>query len=120
MCGCVYGISTNQDVVVIFSKSYCPFSKRAKGLLLEKYLITPDPYVVELDEHPIGPAIQDALLEKTGRRTVPNIMINGVSIGGADDVLAMDKEDKLIGKIRDLGKTRVEIVERFAPKGSEH
>ena len=46
-------------------------------------------------------------------------MINGVSIGGADDVLAMDKDDKLIGKIRDLGKTRVEIVERFVSKNSE-
>ncbi|KAK7989179.1 hypothetical protein PG989_009494 [Apiospora arundinis] len=29
--------------VVIFSKSYCPFSKRAKGVLLEKYTIDPAP-----------------------------------------------------------------------------
>ncbi|CAM1507140.1 Fc.00g067810.m01.CDS01 [Cosmosporella sp. VM-42] len=99
--------------VIIFSKSYCPYSKRAKGLLLEKYLITPDPYVVELDEHPLGPSLQDELLQTTGRRTVPNVMINGVSIGGADDIVALDNDDDLVAKILELGNKRVDIVERF-------
>ncbi|KAH7326599.1 glutaredoxin domain protein [Stachybotrys elegans] len=99
--------------VIIFSKTYCPYSKRAKGLLLEKYHITPDPYVVELDEHALGPLLQDQLNEKTGRRTVPNIMINGVSIGGADDIVALDNDDKLVDKIVNLGNKRVEMVSRF-------
>ncbi|UKZ46641.1 hypothetical protein TrVGV298_000847 [Trichoderma virens] len=99
--------------VIIFSKSYCPYSKRAKGILLEKYSITPEPFVVELDEHPLGPHLQDYLLKKTGRRTVPNILINGVSIGGADDIVAMDNEDKLVAKVRDLGQARIEIGPRF-------
>ncbi|KAF7559706.1 hypothetical protein G7046_g4447 [Stylonectria norvegica] len=103
--------------VIIFSKSYCPHSKRAKGLLLEKYLITPSPYVVELDLHPLGPLLQDQLKEKTGRRTVPNVIINGESIGGADDVVALDTEDKLVGKIVSLGNKRVEMVERFVTGG---
>ncbi|PTB69905.1 glutaredoxin [Trichoderma citrinoviride] len=101
--------------VIIFSKSYCPYSKRAKGILLEKYTITPEPFVVELDEHPLGPHLQDYLLKKTGRRTVPNILINGVSIGGADDIVALDNEDKLVAKVRDLGQARVEISQRFTP-----
>jgi glutaredoxin len=104
--------------VIIFSKTYCPFSKRAKGVLLEKYLITPEPYVVELDEHKLGQALQDQLLEKTGRRTVPNIMINGVSIGGADDVIGLDNADKLTAKILELGNKRVEVSERFVAKDS--
>ncbi|KAL6878612.1 thioredoxin-like protein [Trichoderma novae-zelandiae] len=101
--------------VIIFSKSYCPFSKRAKGILLEKYTITPEPFVVELDEHRLGPHLQDYLLKKTGRRTVPNILINGVSIGGSDDIVALDNEDKLVAKVRDLGQARVEISQRFTP-----
>ena len=111
---------TNCHLVIIFSKSYCPFSKRAKGLLLEKYAITPEPYVVELDEHPQGQALQDQLLETTGRRTVPNIMINGVSIGGADDIIEMDNADKLVAKIVDLGNKRVEVSERFVKGGAAH
>lgn len=99
--------------VIIFSKTYCPYSKRAKGVLLEKYLITPSPYVVELDEHPLGSHIQDELQEKTGRRTVPNVLINGISIGGSDDIIEMDNGDKLMDKIRELGAKRVEISERL-------
>lgn len=34
-----------QSPVTIFSKTYCPYSKRAKGILLEKYHIDPAPYV---------------------------------------------------------------------------
>lgn len=105
-------------LVIIFSKTYCPYSKRAKGVLLEKYIITPEPYVVELDVHPLGSHIQDELHEKTGRKTVPNILINGISIGGADDIIDMDNGDKLMDKIRELGAKRVEIAERLGPGGS--
>lgn len=89
--------------MIIFSKTYCPHSKRAKGLLLEKYKITPEPYVVELDTHAMGKAIQNRLHEMTGQGTVPNIMINGRSIGGADDIVAMDKKNELVDKIQSLG-----------------
>ncbi|KAF5578472.1 glutaredoxin [Fusarium subglutinans] len=98
--------------VIIFSKTYCPYSKRAKGLLIGKYSIKPEPYVVELDIHPQGQALQDQLRETTGRRTVPNIMVNGVSLGGADDITEMDQAGQLVGKIVDLGNKRVEVLER--------
>ncbi|CAG7556773.1 unnamed protein product [Fusarium equiseti] len=98
--------------VIIFSKTYCPYSKKAKSILIEKYSITPEPYIVELDVHPQGPALQDQLLETTGRRTVPNIMVNGVSLGGADDITEMDHAGNLVGKIVDLGNKRVEMTAR--------
>ncbi|KAL6920000.1 hypothetical protein ACHAPO_001128 [Fusarium lateritium] len=98
--------------VIIFSKTYCPFSKRAKAILIEKYSITPEPYIVELDVHPQGSALQDQLLETTKRRTVPNIMVNGVSLGGADDISEMDHAGNLVGKIVDLGNKRVEVTVR--------
>ncbi|KAK1725671.1 glutaredoxin [Colletotrichum acutatum] len=100
--------------VIIFSKSYCPYSKKAKALLLEKYSIEPTPYVVELDKHPLGPQLQAFLGEKTGRKTVPNILVNSVSIGGGDDIIELDSQKKLVPRIIDLGQKKVEMKERSA------
>ncbi|PHH68049.1 hypothetical protein CDD82_886 [Ophiocordyceps australis] len=99
--------------VIIFSKTYCPFSKRAKGILLEKYSIVPAPYVVELDQHPMGKALQTQLSRVTSRSTVPNIMVAGTSIGGGDEVVDLDNRDELASKIRKLVGKRVDIKERF-------
>ena len=93
--------------VIIFSKSYCPYSKKAKHILLDKYDIVPAPYVVELDMHNLGPGLQAALHKMTGRRTVPNVLINGKSIGGGDDVQALDESDSLATKIKEMGGKRV-------------
>ncbi|KJX95238.1 glutaredoxin domain protein [Zymoseptoria brevis] len=96
-----------QGPIVVFSKSYCPHSKKAKNILQNVYTITPAPYVVELDQEPHGPALQDALLKLTGRRTVPNILINGKSIGGGDEVAALHAEGKLVSKVTSMGGKRV-------------
>jgi glutaredoxin len=100
----------NTPPVIIFSKSYCPFSKRAKHILLENYTITPAPYVVELDEHPLGAKLQDTLAQMTGRRTVPNVLVQGKSIGGGDDMQELDETDKLIETLKSLGGTRITDV----------
>ncbi|KAJ4990527.1 glutaredoxin [Stagonosporopsis vannaccii] len=99
--------SPGTPTVIIFSKSYCPFSKRAKHILLSKYAITPAPYVVELDEHPLGARLQDTLAQMTGRRTVPNVLVQGKSIGGGDDMQELDETDKLIETFKKLGGTRI-------------
>ncbi|KAL8191533.1 hypothetical protein R6Q57_028264 [Mikania cordata] len=70
--------------VVIFSKSYCPYCKRAKGVFKE---LNTKPYVIELDEREDGSKIQDALSEIVGRRTVPQVFINGKHLGGSDDTV---------------------------------
>ena len=93
--------------VIIFSKSYCPHSKRAKDILLEKYKIVPAPYVVELDQHELGPGLQSALHKSTGRRTVPNVLISGRSIGGGDDIAQLDQDGELIEKVRKMGGKRI-------------
>ncbi|KAI1170256.1 thioredoxin-like protein [Nemania sp. FL0916] len=102
-----------QSPVVIFSKTYCPYSKKAKGILLEKYIIEPTPYVVELNEHPLGSELQDLLAKKTGRKTVPNILINGKSIGGGDDIAELDGRKTLIDKFKDMGGKKLSMKERF-------
>lgn len=64
----------------------------------------PAPFVVELDKHEMGPAIQAHLAKLTGRKTVPNVMINGKSIGGGDDVAALDESGGLIEKVNSMAK----------------
>lgn len=131
------------DLVIIFSKSYCPYSRKAKNLLLNTYSIVPSPYVVELDlltsetkesvsppqkfSHPddetqllqLGKRLQNLLAENTGRKTVPNIMVNGKSIGGSDDIAAMHAEGTLADKIKSLGGKRIVKVEKV-DKSTEH
>lgn len=97
----------NNTPVIVFSKSYCPHSAKAKRILLEKYTIVPAPYVVELDIHPMGPGLQNALAKSTGRRTVPNVLISGRSIGGGDDIEALDSNGALIEKIKTMGAKRI-------------
>ena len=93
------------------------------------------PHVVELDllDKPISDAndpspptlgrkLQDLLAQITGRKTVPNILINGRSIGGSDELAKLDADDELIKKIRDMGGRWVHEVERrggpaAVPKG---
>jgi glutaredoxin len=103
--------------IIIFSKSYCPFSKKAKHILLDLYTITPPPYVVELDQHELGPGLQGALQKMTGRRTVPNVLINGKSIGGGDDVEALHTEGKIVETVKSMGGKRVvSVVQNEVPE----
>ncbi|KAJ5688332.1 hypothetical protein N7536_010951 [Penicillium majusculum] len=89
--------------IIVFSKSYCPYSKKAKLILLEHYSIEPKPFVVELDKHPLGPYLQALLAQSTGRRTVPNVLVSGKSIGGGDDIVALDQSDELASTLRQMG-----------------
>lgn len=99
--------------VIIFSKSYCPHSKRAKHILLDKYDISPAPYVVELDKHELGQLLQAKLATMTGRKTVPNVLVNGKSIGGGDEVAELDETKNLASKIQSMaGKQMQKILER--------
>ncbi|KAF2661068.1 glutaredoxin [Lophiostoma macrostomum CBS 122681] len=93
--------------IIIFSKTYCPYSKKAKHILLETYKITPPPYVVELDEHPFGPQLQATLGEMTGRKTVPNVLLMGKSIGGGDDIAALHESNTLLDTVKSMGGTRI-------------
>ncbi|KAL5043697.1 hypothetical protein BDW71DRAFT_187610 [Aspergillus fruticulosus] len=98
--------------IIVFSKSYCPFSKKAKSVLLDRYSIVPAPFVVELDQHPLGPQLQSLLGENTGRRTVPNILVNGRSIGGGDDIVALDEHDELASRLKSLAGKWLQEVQR--------
>ncbi|GFQ05590.1 monothiol glutaredoxin-s6 [Phtheirospermum japonicum] len=78
--------------IAIFSKTYCPYSLRAKRIFSE---LEEQPYVVELDLRDDGYKIQDVLLDLVGRRTVPQVFVNGKYIGGSDDLQAAVQSGQL-------------------------
>lgn len=86
----------SKSPVVIFSKSYCPFSKKLKKILKTEYNITPEPVIVELDNHENGKELQDHIGKETGRFTVPNFIVKGKSRGGSDDIVALHENDELV------------------------
>ena len=85
--------------VVVYSKSWCPHSAATKELFRNySEAKSVDVVVHELDTHPNGRLIQQALLQKTGQLTVPNVFVNNQHLGGNDDV----QEAAATGKLQDL------------------
>ncbi|CED82831.1 Glutaredoxin and related proteins [Phaffia rhodozyma] len=88
--------------LVVFSKSYCPYSRKAKTILNNMFL-TPEPLVIEADLRPDGAALKTLLGHLTGRNTFPNVLISFESIGGGDDVEILYSEGGLIKMLRKAG-----------------
>lgn len=76
--------------VVMYSTAVCPYCIRAEQLLQRKGVSQIEKIRVDLQ-----PELRDAMVEKTGRRTVPQIYINGQHIGGYDDLAALDQAGSL-------------------------
>lgn len=75
--------------VEIYTKSYCPFCKRAKHLLGSKGI---DFKEVEVT---YDTAKRQEMIERSGRRTVPQVFIDGVHIGGSDDLAEANRNGTL-------------------------
>jgi len=86
-------LQTNSPLVV-FSKSYCPYSKRAKSLI-QTYALEPAPRVVEVDLREDGDLLKVILTRLTKHSTFPNVILRGRSLGGADDLQALHEGGKL-------------------------
>jgi len=86
--------------IVVFSKTYCAYSTRAKQLL-ETYDIQPPPKIIEVDIRDDGNMIKHLLTRLTNHRTFPNILFRGKSIGGSDDLNQLH-----------TNKTLSELIER--------
>lgn len=75
--------------ILMYSTGTCPYCVRARALLKAKGLTFTD---IRIDEHP---EMRDEMIAKSNRRTVPQIFINGQSIGGCDDIHALDQSGEL-------------------------
>lgn len=75
--------------VMMYSTASCPFCTRARDLLNRKQVIFQD---ILIDEQPEKRA---EMMERSGRRTVPQIFINDKPIGGCDDLYALESQGQL-------------------------
>ena len=80
--------------VVIYTAGYCPYCTRAKALLRSKQ--------VDFEEVDVGrnSRLQNEARRLSGRRTVPQIFIDGTSVGGYDELRQLDSAgelDRLLG-----------------------
>jgi glutaredoxin 3 len=72
--------------VLMYSTGVCPYCMMAERLLKSKGVDDIEKIRIDLD-----PQQKDIMMEKTGRRTVPQIYIGDTHVGGFDDLSALDR-----------------------------
>lgn len=77
--------------VRMYTTQVCPYCVRAKALLKQRGVAEIEEIRVDLD-----PAQRDHMIELTGRRTVPQIFIGTIHVGGCDDLVALDQKGGLL------------------------
>lgn len=76
--------------VLMYTTAVCPYCVRAKQLLKARGVSEIDEVRVDID-----PERRDEMMQKTQRRTVPQIFIGDTHVGGCDDLYALDAAGKL-------------------------
>ncbi|OGS94794.1 MAG: glutaredoxin 3 [Gallionellales bacterium RBG_16_56_9] len=76
--------------VVMYSTAVCPYCVRAEQLLQRRGVREIEKIRVDLH-----PELRAVMMEKTGRRTVPQIYIGDEYVGGYDDLAALDRTGEL-------------------------
>jgi glutaredoxin 3 len=77
--------------VKMYTTQVCPFCIRAKALLKQRGVEQIEEIRIDLN-----PAERQAMMEQTGRRTVPQIFIGDTHVGGCDDLVALDQRGALM------------------------
>ncbi|MBY0265375.1 MAG: glutaredoxin 3 [Burkholderiales bacterium] len=72
--------------VRMYSTAVCPYCQMAERLLRGKGVAEIEKVRIDSD-----PALRDEMMQKTGRRTVPQIYIGDTHVGGYDDLAALDR-----------------------------
>lgn len=76
--------------VLMYTTEVCPYCKSAKKLLAERGVTAIEEVRVDLD-----PERREEMMQKTRRRTVPQIYIGETHVGGCDDLYALDAAGEL-------------------------
>lgn len=77
--------------ILMYSTGFCPYCQRAEALLKARGVAEIEKVRVDLE-----PARLDEMVNRTGRRTVPQIFIGETHVGGFDDLSALDREGRLV------------------------
>lgn len=72
--------------VRMYSTQVCPYCQMAERLLRSKGVTELEKILIDKD-----PLQRAEMMEKTGRRTVPQIYIGDTHVGGYDDLTALDR-----------------------------
>ena len=75
----------NMPKILMYTSAVCPYCINAERLLRSKGVQDIEKIRIDLQ-----PELRQAMMEKTGRRTVPQIYIDDRHIGGFDDLRALD------------------------------
>lgn len=75
--------------VIVYSQPFCGYCSAAKRLLKEKGAEFSEVDVM------VEAGRRDEMIERSGRRTVPQIFIDGRHVGGYDDLSALDRSGEL-------------------------
>ncbi len=81
--------------ILLYTMDHCPYCKRAKALLLEKGITDWEEYDLEIVPEKRGEMIK----RSNGRRTVPQIFINGEQIGGCHNRSALERAHPIDAKL---------------------
>jgi glutaredoxin 3 len=81
--------------VLMYSTARCPFCVLAERLLRARGVTDIAKIRVDLE-----PARRIEMIEKTGRRTVPQIFIDERHVGGYDDLVVLDRAGELLPVLR--------------------
>lgn len=76
--------------VLMYCTEVCPYCVNAERLLKSKGVTEIEKIRIDLQ-----PELRDSMIEKTGRRTVPQIFIDEYHVGGYDDLAALDRSGGL-------------------------
>ena len=76
--------------VLMYCTEVCPYCVNAERLLKSKGVAEIEKIRIDLQ-----PELRDSMIEKTGRRTVPQIYIDDYHVGGYDDLAALDRSGGL-------------------------
>ena len=80
--------------ITIYTTGYCPYCVRAKALLDRKGAKYEE---INAEDQ----TVREQMVEKAGgRKTVPQIFIGDLHVGGCDDLYELDRQGKLDGMLR--------------------
>ena len=80
-------------MITLYTKDYCPYCTKAKNLLssigasYEEINVTTTPDIII------------ELAKKSGIRTLPQIFVDDICLGGFDSINTLHEEGKLLGKL---------------------
>ncbi len=79
------------QAVKIYTTAVCPYCVQAKQILKARGVVQLDEIRIDSD-----PVQRLKMMELTGRRTVPQIIIGQTHVGGCDDLMALDARNGLL------------------------